>query len=189
LHSANISRISIKTINPADSPVINNKNITSHRMNFTVFTSDLGVKLVTAVVAGVISFAAAWILRGIDRNRAFKDKKIEHAEATITHFSHYIESWRRLINIAQLQSRRTLSEAEKERMERYVLERDESKHSLVSQISTLPLFFDTTVIKECELFKKWDSEQSTKRLNELPNIEEWERWQQKLSKVLQKHIQ
>lgn len=141
------------------------------------------------LVVVVLSFTAAWILRGIDRNRSFKDKRIEHAESTIIHLSKYIESWRRLIAIAMLQSARELTGEEKDRMVRYINQRDDAKNSLVSNINTLPLFFEDSVVNRFRTFKKWDGEQSTKRLSELPNIEEWEEWLRHLSEILRKHIQ
>lgn len=153
-----------------------------------MFTGDLVAKIIIAIIAGGLSFGAAWILRGVDRSRAFKDKRIEHAESTITNFSQYIESWKRLITIATLQIERELSDEEKERMERYIKARDDSKHFLIAQISTLPLFFDFRVVSEFDKFKKWDNDQSVKRLNELPDIEEWEKWLRTLSVLLQKYI-
>jgi hypothetical protein len=36
-------------------------------------TDGLTDKLVAAIVAGVLLFAFAWVLRGIDRNKSFKD--------------------------------------------------------------------------------------------------------------------
>ncbi len=97
-----------------------------------------------------------------DKNRAFKDKRIEHAESTIINFSQYIESWKRLITIATLKIDRKLSKEEHDRMERYINARDDSKHLLIAQISTLPLFFDFRVISEFEKLPKWNKEQSTK---------------------------
>ncbi len=151
-------------------------------------TEGLTDKLIAAIVAGVLSFAFAWVLRGIDRNKSFKDKRIEHAQSTIIHLSQYIESWRRLIAIASLQINRELTEDENDRMCSYVTQRDGAKISLISNINTLPLFFNKKVVEEFYAFKEWDAGHSTKRLNELPVIDEWDNWLSRLSEVLHNHI-
>jgi hypothetical protein len=151
-------------------------------------TDGLNDKLIAAIVAGVLLFAFAWVLRGIDRNKSFKDKKIEHALPTVIHLSQYIESWRRLIAIASLQTNRKLTEDENDRMCRYVTQRDEAKISLISKINTLPLFFNKKLVDEFYAVKEWDANLSTKRRNKLPIIDEWVNWLFRLSEVLHNHI-
>lgn len=154
-------------------------------MNF----ENLSDKLIPVILTGVVSFIFAWILRGIDRNRSFKDKRIEHAESTIVHFSKYVENWRKLITIAKLQLERELTTDEKDRMREYIRQRDDARNSLISNINTLPLFFEEVVVNKFKMFKKWDKEQSAKRLDELPTVEEWEEWLNCLAELLRKHIQ
>ena len=160
-----------------------------HDRDRAMFSDGLSEKLIAAAVTGALSFAFAWVLRGIDRNRSFKDKRVEHALSTIAHMSNYIESWRRLIAIACLQESRKLNKEEDKRMAGYITQRDEAKNILISNINTLPLFFKQPVVDEFSTFKKWDGSHSTKRLSELPSIKEWDEWLLKLSRILRSHIQ
>ena len=143
-------------------------------------------KWAPALIAGLISFSIAWIMKSVERSRYFKDKRIDKANHVISNFSCYIENWRKLRFIAQLMTERELTEEEEERLNRYVSSRDDAKHELISSLNTLSLFFSDKVIIEARAFQAWDSAQSIKRLDELPTISEWENWLYRLSEILKK---
>ena len=73
-------------------------------------------ELVSAMLAGSISFLAAWGIKSLEHTKAYREKKVERADETISQFSIYIESWRRLMVIASLASTRSLSKEEQERL-------------------------------------------------------------------------
>ena len=150
---------------------------------------DLVEKWSVALIAGLVSFLAAWVLRGIDRNRYFKEQKVEHAKETITQLSFYIENWRRLMIISKLSLSRDLSEAEESRRDRYVENRDKARELLIANINMMPLFFEKKVFDQFHNFKRWDVEQSAKKIGDLPKIEDWEKWLLNLSDLLKRHIQ
>ena len=145
-------------------------------------------ELVSAMLAGSISFLAAWGIKSLEHTKAYREKKVERADETISQFSIYIESWRRLMVIASLASTRSLSKEEQERLERYVLERDMAKHRLSSSIAVLPLYFPHNVASLGRAFRDWDRQQGSKRLNELPHITDWEVWLERLSCLLKSNI-
>lgn len=139
-------------------------------------------------LAGLVSFATAWFFKSLERNKYYKDKRIERADQTISHFSVYIEYWRKLMLIAELAANRELSDNEAKRLERYVAERDEAKQELTACLATLSLYFGSDVIKVAKQFSDWDKEQAAKRLDELPDISEWEDCLQRLSLILKRHV-
>ncbi|MGH1487650.1 MAG: hypothetical protein ACRBCI_15655 [Cellvibrionaceae bacterium] len=143
---------------------------------------------VPVLIAGTGSFIIAWIIRGIDRNQAFKDKRIEHGKETIASMSAYIQNWQRLRSIAQLSHERALSEEEQTRLNRYVDDRDKAKETLVACINMMPLFFEQTVVKRFSDFYRWDQQQAANRINELAPISYWESWMAELSKLLRENI-
>ena len=145
-------------------------------------------KWTPTLLAGAISFIAAWVFKNIERSRYFKDKRIERASETISYLSDYIENWRKLMSISTLARQRELSDPEKKRLERYVSNRDDAKQNLSSCINTLALFFNKNVVFQARQFSSWDYEQSTKRFDDLPPIQEWEEWLDKLSNTLRKNI-
>ncbi|WP_446812186.1 hypothetical protein ACH50O_23190 (plasmid) [Methylomonas sp. 2BW1-5-20] len=145
-------------------------------------------KWAPTLLAGIISFFTAWFLKSIERDKYYKDKRLERADQTISNFSVYIENWKKLISIAKLAKDRELTENEQKRLERYISERDAAKHQLSSQLATLSLYFDKDVIDIAKQFRAWDQEQSIKRLDELPDYSEWEGWLNYLSVLLRKHI-
>lgn len=145
-------------------------------------------KWMPTLLAGAISFLAAWIFKSLESSRYYKDKRIERADLTISYLSDYIENWRKLISISTLRKQRKLTETEKKRLERYILKRDEAKQSLTSSINTLTLYFNKKVVLEVRKFRSWDSQQSTKRLDDLPPIQEWEKWGDRLSDIFRRNI-
>ena len=145
-------------------------------------------KWTPALLAGLISFATAWFFKSLERNKYYKDKRIERADQTISHFAVYIEYWRKLMLIAELAADRELTENEAKRLERYVAERDEAKQELTACLATLSLYFGSDVINVSKQFSDWDKEQASKRLDELPDISEWEDRLQRLSLSLKRHV-
>lgn len=143
---------------------------------------------IAPLLAAFISFVFAWLIRGVDRDQRFRDKRLDHSQQTISHLSHYIENWRRLIAIAKLGQKKALTEDENSRLARYVSDRDDAKSKLVSCINMMPLFFTDEVTAEFDAFRKWDAKQSERRINELPDIREWEFWSRKLCTLLRRHI-
>ncbi len=140
------------------------------------------------LLAGLVSFATAWFFKSLERNKYYKDKRIERADQTISHFSVYIEYWRKLMLIAELAANRELTDNEAKRLERYVSERDEAKQELTACLATLSLYFGSDVIKVAKQFSDWDKDQASKRLDELPDISEWEDRLQRLSLILKRHV-
>ena len=121
-------------------------------------------------------------------NKGYREERMNRALEVITQLSHYIDNWRRLRTIARLASSRSLDESEQSRMKRYIDNRDVAREQLIANINIMPFFFEEEVTTEFQSFKQWDTQQSSKRLEELPEIEDWDKWLRDLSSLLRRNI-
>ena len=144
--------------------------------------------LTITIAAGLVSFVTAWAIKGIEHTKSYREKRVSRADETVSNLSIYIESWRKVMLISSLGQGRDLVSEECQRLERYITERDNAKHKLTACLATLPLYFDKKVVAISRSFREWDRQQSAKRLHELPQIDEWEFWLERISFELRSHL-
>ncbi|MDF0595292.1 hypothetical protein [Psychromarinibacter halotolerans] len=65
-------------------------------------------------------------------------------------------------------------------------DRQAARDALVGEISRYNVYAPPAERVVLEGFIRWDESQSTKTLEELPKIEEWRTWQQKVLRALEK---
>jgi hypothetical protein len=144
-----------------------------------------GPPLITIVLGGL--FASILFPRWQDaytRSRAASQHRIDLTEQIASAFTSYITAWRRLIAIAELGAERELSQAESDRLNGFVAERNEARDDLLDLCARGQLYFSDGACDSISEFVAWDEDQSTKRLNELPDIEEWRSWEKKILRRL-----
>ncbi|WP_162652902.1 hypothetical protein [Lentilitoribacter sp. Alg239-R112] len=130
--------------------------------------------VITVVVGGyVASILFPKLQQNAQRNTQVREKRTEIAEEIVQYFNRYIISWRRLIQIAKLEEVRELSDDEVKRKNGFVLERNERRDLLFDKLKLCQLYFCDRTCSEIQNFVSWDEKQSSRPLEELPDLEVW----------------
>lgn len=130
--------------------------------------------LITVLAGGYMaSILFPKLQRNFQRSSQIEEKKIEIAEEIVQCFNRYVVSWRRLIQISQLEVERPLSEDETDRKMGFVTERNERRDALLDNLKLCQLYFCETTCGEISRFVDWDEKQSTKPLEDLPQLSAW----------------
>lgn len=130
--------------------------------------------LITVVAGGYMaSILFPKLQRSSQRVTQIEEKKIEIAEEIVQCFNRYIVSWRRLMQISQLETTRDLTEDETERKMGFVLERNERRDGLMDKLKLCELYFCSSTCGEIQRFVEWDERQSNKALDDLPDVQAW----------------
>lgn len=117
-----------------------------------------------------------------------EERKQKIAEEIIQTFGRYITSWRRLIQISQLELERNLSDVELNRKHEFIDDRKEQRDKLVDQLRLCQLYYSNSTCDHLNQFLEWDEGQASKRLDDLPSIEEWRRYEEHLIKRIKSDL-
>ncbi|MCA8883337.1 MAG: hypothetical protein KDA50_06260 [Rhodobacteraceae bacterium] len=144
-----------------------------------------GPPLISILVGGL--FASVLFPRWQEswtRTRARSQHGLEMTENLASSFSAYLTAWRRLIDIAGLQQERPLTEEEKARLLGFVADRNAARNTLLDLCARGQLYFSDAACDTITEFLDWDRKQAAKRLDDLPDLEEWRVWQKKIMRQL-----
>lgn len=128
------------------------------------------------------------------RRKALTERRSALGEDIVALMNAYVVSWRRLIEAASFGSQTdALSAAEQAAQEKQITtlagKRSDARDALMAALSRFQLYCRAADRSEIDAFITWDESQSQKRLNELPDIKEWRKWEDQLrarvSRVLQ----
>lgn len=158
--------------------------------------------LIFPVVLLVIGGVAANILypRWQDRyirRKYLNERKFEIGENILSLMNNYMTMWRRLINISIYEKetitslnrsrsdkkkailRAKLEDVSSRKME-IVKSRSNSRDSLMDAICRIKIYIDSDNQIVLDDFTRWDAAQSTKTLDELPDVAEWQSWEERI---------
>ncbi|UWQ17086.1 hypothetical protein [Jannaschia sp. M317] len=145
--------------------------------------------LITVVAGGYMaSILFPKLQRSALRASQVEEKKIEIAEQIVQGFNRYIVSWRRLIQISNLETMRALTTEEQDRKMGFVTERNARRDDLLDKLKLCQLYFCETSCSEIERFVAWDEGQSTKPLEDLPDLEDWRRHERTITGLIKNEI-
>lgn len=145
--------------------------------------------LITVVAGGYMaSILFPKLQRSSQRVTQIEEKKIEIAEQIVQCFNRYIVSWRRLIQISQLETDRDLTDQEAERKMGFVSERNERRDALMDKLKLCELYFCSSTCSEIQRFVAWDEGQSNKPLEELPELLAWRRHEKTIVGLIKNEI-
>lgn len=149
--------------------------------NTMMLITSWGPPLISILVGG---FLANWLFPKWQNRAAeaksFNDRRFALMEEIADSFPAYVNSWRRLIQISMHEESNGLSEAETERKISFVTQRNAARDGLYSALSRGRVYFSTETWGMISSFKTWDSMQGDKRLADLPEIEEWLEWEDRI---------
>lgn len=147
---------------------------------FQLMTS-WGPPVITILVGGTLAnlLYPRWQNRAA-ASRSFNDRRFALMEEVADCFPLYVNAWRRLIQISTLEAQRGLSEDETDRKTGFVTQRNDARDRLFSALSRGRVYFSGETWGIISSFKTWDSMQGNKRLAELPEIEEWLEWEDRI---------
>lgn len=163
-----------------------------------IFLKDWVPPLITALVGGL---AVAIILPlfqvGFETNRANQKRRQEILESTLKNFAVYVDSWRRLRTIAEYElelkvrklNKEELNKEEKDRKNRYVIERDAARNLLFSDLSAAGIYYNQETTSLIKAFQNWDRDQAEKHLRELPPLNDWENWRDRIVAQMTQEVQ
>ncbi|HKK36716.1 MAG TPA: hypothetical protein VJ994_10530 [Paracoccaceae bacterium] len=144
---------------------------------------------VTVVIGGALTYLLFPMLQaGFERTRQRHRRRGELAETIAEGFQHYIAAWRRLRAIARLERSRSLSAEERELKSSFVLQRNETRDALVASLCRCRFYFSEKAWHELDEFMDWDESQASKRLDELPPLEDWRRREERIVRCLKREL-
>lgn len=123
-----------------------------------------------------------------NRAKAMGEHKVALLEDIAVQFTLYIAAWRRLISIAELEQNRDLTPREMDRKDRYVSQRGEARDALLQGMAKAKIYFSRNSRLRIDDFILWDQMLGTKPLKDLPHLEEWRNWEEKISQCLRYEI-
>lgn len=144
-----------------------------------------GPPLISILVGGL--FASILFPRwqeNWNRSRARSQHELDMTENLAASFAAYLTAWRRLIDIARLGTQRPLTEAEQDRLYGFVADRNAARDRLLDLCARGQLYFTDPACDTISEFLDWDRQQAAKRLEDLPELEEWRGWQKKIMRQL-----
>jgi hypothetical protein len=145
--------------------------------------------LITVVAGGYMaSILFPKLQRKTHRTSQFEEKKLEIAEKIVQDFNRYIISWRRLIQISELEEIKGLADDEAERKKHFVNERNQRRDSLLDSLKLCQLYFSESACIEMQSFVDWDEKQTQQPLDQLPSIEAWRNHEKTLVSLIRYEI-
>ena len=148
-----------------------------------------GPSIITIVVGGICAsiLFPRWQAQ-YNRAKALGERKVALLEDIAVQFTLYIAAWRRLISIAKLERDRDLTEREMTRKDQFVQQRGETRDELLQALAKAKIYFSRQSRHQIDDFVLWDQMLGSKTLEELPPIEEWRIWEERISKCLRYEI-
>ena len=147
-----------------------------------IFLKDWAPALITTLVGGVL--VAVLLPRcqaDFEQTKAHQVRRLAIVESTAKNFTTYLVSWQRLRDMAALESSRgSLTKEQTELKKSIVAQRNEALLLLFSDLDTAKLYFKPDAVEVIRQFQEWDRRYSKARLAELPPLEEWEQWKEKV---------
>ena len=118
------------------------------------------------------------------------EKQVKTADSVAVEFSRYIENWARLVRLRKEFDAKNAepSTEQKEYFKRAVFERADARDKLFSSFDSTHLYFSKGMTDIVVRFREWDDKQSELTIENLPNIEEWRKWQIDILRQLHKEI-
>lgn len=98
----------------------------------------------------------------------------------------YHTAWRRLLQIARYAETNPLSDVEAERRDGFVEERNEARDALMDLCARGQLYFSQAACDLISDFVAWDEAQTAKTLADLPPLQEWRSWENKILSQLRR---
>ena len=105
--------------------------------------------------------------------KVFLEHRMKVWSTTAISFPNYITEWRRLRTIA---AKGALTELEQNRKNGYVQARDVARHDLLAGLEQAKYLFSASTKKKVEEFIQFDDAAASKKLEDLPPIDVWQRW-------------
>jgi hypothetical protein len=138
------------------------------------FYQRWGAPLFTAVLGLASGLALSSTNAIFARNTFFLNKQTETANLVATNFAGYVQNWNRMIVMSKgwQDGSKKPSEEEQKLFIEAVQNRNTFRDQLLASLDTSLLYF-RNVEDEVEKFRKWDQQQATKPIKELPEIDEW----------------
>jgi len=145
--------------------------------------------LISVGVGGIlVAYFAPRLQKRFERTKLYDRRKMELSEEIVDSFTLYVSGWRRLINVLNLQKTRDLSEVEAARKAGYIVQRDSARDKLIANLHLISLYASPAFRSVADEFNSWDTAQASKRLEELPPVEEWEHWRARIQSGLQSEM-
>jgi hypothetical protein len=149
----------------------------------TIFIRYVAPPTIAVVVGGVLAnrYFPRWQTQiALERSRIERTNEI--SEEIMAAFSGYISSWRRLISLAEYQ-RLTLEPVSTD-LENRILEnakeRNEKRDALEAVLRKFLIYANEEQRTSITRFLDWDEGLSIKRLEQLPELAEWRRWEKEI---------
>ncbi len=155
-----------------------------------VLTEEWGPPLISIVVGGMVaSLLLPRLQTGFNRSRLFEQKRMEAMERVAETFPAYIANWRRLMTVAQAQRAAPPQDADaagrlEEMKLRFADQRNACRDELAALIARARLYFSDDVASLLDEFLRWDERHAQARLEDLPQPEDWRKWELKLLEAM-----
>jgi hypothetical protein len=145
--------------------------------------------LITVLVGGgLLTTLIPRCQTDFERTKAYESHRLSIAESTAKDFTAYILYWQRLRDVAELEKTRMLSPDEAERKKEFAVRRNESVNALYDDLAIARLYFSSDILKLAEDFMRWDRSYSNRRLDDLPSLENWYEWKEKMATAMTREI-
>jgi hypothetical protein len=149
-----------------------------------VVVKDWIPALITILVGGAFATLLLPRLQGrYAAKQALADKRIEFAGKLAVGFRRYIMSWRRLRQISDLEQDRQLTKEENKRKLAFVETRNQHKDELIETMYLMKPIFSSSLSRDIDIFVRWDEAQTAVRLEALPELVEWVKWEDRLTEL------
>lgn len=144
------------------------------------------------ISVGVGGFAVSLIVPRLQHSwqeaKYLLEKRRELAEQIVLSFGAYITGWRRLRVLASKEMSSGLTEIEKARKEEALGDRRDARDRLFGSLRLARIFFDTKTVQAINEFTSWDEMQTSKKLEELPELQEWRYYERKIFDQIKREI-
>lgn len=136
--------------------------------------------LITVLVGALFaSFLLPRVQAVYAAKRALTDKKLDLVGTVTYRFRKYIVAWRRLRQLAVVLPQ-PMDEEDRKRLTALATLRNERKDDLIEALYQMKVAFSSGLADDIDRFLEWDELQTNKELPELPDLEEWVKWERRI---------